>query len=114
VVVLGGQSIRTARLAGIGVVAVAGSIAGAYVALPVVAWIFVRALTGMLNSAVWLAATISSGDDAWSIASTIAAAAVDVFSTPQVSGGIVALAVVGALAIFGLQRLLGSEEESSR
>jgi hypothetical protein len=114
VVALGGQSIRTARLAGIGVVAVAGTIAGGYVALPVAAWLFVRALTAMLNGAVWLAATISSGDDAWTIVTTVATATFNVFSTPQVSGGIAALTVVGAAAIFGLQRLLGSEEESSR
>jgi hypothetical protein len=110
----GGRSIRTARLAGIGVIAVAGTIAGGYVALPVAAWLFVRALTLMLNGAVWLAATISSGQDAWTVAGTVATAAINVFSTPQVSGGIAALAVVGAVAIFGLQRLLGSEEESSR
>jgi hypothetical protein len=114
VAVLEGQPIRTARLAGLGVIAVAGTIAGVYAALPVAAWLIVRLLTAMLNGAVWFAATISSGDDAWTIAGTVATAALDVFSTPQVSGGIAALAVIGGAAIFGLQRLLGSEEESSR
>ena len=58
-----GGSIRNARLAGIGVVAIMAVLAGAFV-------------------------------------------------TPQVSGAIVLLVVVGGLALFGLQRLLGSEEDS--
>jgi len=39
-------------------------------------------------------------------------AAAGTLSTPQVSGVIVALVVLSAAALFGLQRLLGSEEDS--
>jgi hypothetical protein len=99
-------------LAGIGVVAVTGILATAYLLLPVAAWAFVRALTLTLNGCIWVAASLSSGEDGWTIVQTIARAAAGAFATPQVSGVIVALVIVGAVALFGLQRLLGSEEDS--
>jgi hypothetical protein len=107
-----GGSIRKARLAGIGVVAVTAILAGGYLVLPIAAWAFVRALTMTLNGCVWLAASISSGTDAWTIIQSIGRAAAGAFVTPQVSGAIVMLVVLGGLALFGLQRLLGSEEDS--
>ena len=88
------------------------TVATAYLLLPIAAWGFVRALTLTLNGCVWLAASISSGADGWTIVRTIAKAAAGAFTTPQVSLAILALVVVGALALFGLQRLLGSEEDS--
>ena len=107
-----GGSIRNARLAGIGVVAVTAILAGGYLLLPIAGWAVVRALTMTLNGCIWLAASISSGTDAWTIVQTVGKAAAGAFVTPQVSAGIVLLVVVGALALFGLQRLLGSEEDS--
>ena len=95
-------------------VALAAIVAGAYLVLPIAAWGFVRALTMTLNGCIWLAASISSGTDAWTIVQTIGKAAAGAFVTPEVSGAIVLLVVVSGLALFGLQRLLGSEEESSR
>lgn len=82
--------------------------------LPIVAWAFVRALSLTLNGSVWVAAALGSGADTWTIVKTVGTAAADAMATPQASGGIAALVVVGALALFGLQRLLGSEEDSSR
>jgi hypothetical protein len=99
-------------LAGIGVVAVTAVVAAAYLLLPIAAWAFVRALTLTLNGCMWLAASISSGTDTWTIVQTIGTAAAGAFATPQISGVIVALVIIGALALFGLQRLLGSEEDS--
>ena len=89
-------------------------VAAAYLVLPIAAWAFVRALTSTLNGSIWLAASISSGSDAWTILGTVGRAAAGTLGTPQASGIIALLVVVGALALFGLQRLLGSEEESSR
>jgi len=94
------------------VVAVTAILAGGYLVLPIAAWAFVRALTMTLNGCVWLAASISSGTDAWTIIQSIGRAAAGAFVTPQVSGAIVMLVVLGGLALFGLQRLLGSEEDS--
>lgn len=93
-------------------VAVTAILAGGYLVLPIAAWAFVRALTMTLNGCVWLAASISSGTDAWTIIQSIGRAAAGAFVTPQVSGAIVMLVVLGGLALFGLQRLLGSEEDS--
>ena len=90
------------------------AVGAAYVLLPVAAWAVVRALTLTLNGSVWLAAAIGSGADGWTIVRTVGNAAAETLVTPQASGAIAALVVVGALALFGLQRLLGSEEDSSR
>ena len=86
----------------------------AYVLLPILAWALVRALTLTLNGSVWLAAAIGSGADGWTIVRTVGNAAAETLVTPLASGAIAALIVVSALALFGLQRLLGSEEDSSR
>ncbi len=96
------------------VVVVAGTIAAGFLLLPLAAWGFARALTSTLNASIWLAAAIGSGSDAWSIAGTVGQAAVGALATPLASGLIVALVFVGALALFGLQRLLGTEEDSSQ
>jgi hypothetical protein len=61
-----------------------------------------------------MAASISSGADGWTIVTTIARATAGTLATPQAFGAIAALVAVGAVALFGLQRLLGSEEDSSR
>ena len=103
-----------ARLAGIAMVAIVATLAAAYLLLPAAVWVFVRALTLTLNACVWLAASLSSGADGWTIAGTIGRAAAGALMTPQASGVVVGLVAVGALALYGLQRLLGSEEESSK
>jgi hypothetical protein len=102
------------RLAGIGLVTVIGTMAAAYVLLPAAVWLFVRALTSTVNGCVWIAASFSSGTDGWTIASTIGRAAASAISTPQASGVIAALVLIGGVALYGLQRILGSEEESSQ
>ena len=102
------------RLAGIGVVAVVSTVAGAYLLLPAAVRLFVRSLMLIVNGSVWLAASLSSGTDGWTIATTVGRAAASTLSTPQVSGFIAVLVLIGGIAVYGLQRLLGSEEESSR
>src|SRR6476660_6673122 len=102
------------RLAGIGVVAVVSTVAGAYLLLPAAVRLFVRSLMLVVNGSVWLAASLSSGTDGWTIATTVGRAAASTLSTPQVSGFIAVLVLVGGIAVYGLQRLLGTEEESSR
>ncbi|HEY7172851.1 MAG TPA: hypothetical protein VH417_18495 [Vicinamibacterales bacterium] len=102
------------RLAGIGVVAVVSTVAGAYLLLPAAVRLFVRSLMFIVNGSVWLAASLSSGTDGWTIATTVGRAAASALSTPQVTGFIAVLVLVGGIAVYGLQRLLGSEEESSR
>jgi hypothetical protein len=102
-----------ARLGGVAIIVVVAILAAAYLLLPAAVWVFVRALILTLNACVWLAASLSSGIDGWTIAATVGRAAADTLLTREASGLIAALVVVGALALYGLQRLLGSEEESS-
>jgi hypothetical protein len=90
------------------------AIAAVYVLLPFAASAFVYVLTMTLNGSVWIAAAVGSGADTWTIVRTIVRAGSGALTTPQASAAIVLLVVLGALALFGLQRLLGSEEDSSR
>lgn len=109
-----GRASRTARLAGAGLVSVVGSLAALYLLLPLIARAFVRGLTLTVNACVWLAASVSAGADPWTIVSAVFSAAGDALATREVSGLLLALVVVGGLAFYWLQRLLGTEEESSR
>jgi hypothetical protein len=109
-----GPRARTARLAGAGLVSVIASGAALYLVLPLVARAFVRALTLTVNGCVWLAASMSSGADPWTILSAVGRAAGDTLATREASGTLLGLAIVGGLAFYWLQRLLGSDEESSR
>jgi hypothetical protein len=109
-----GPAARTARLAGAGLVSVVASVAALYLLLPLAIRAFVRALTLTVNGCVWVAASMSSGADPWTILSAVGRAVGDSLVTREASGVLVALALVGAFAFYWLQRLLGSEEESSR
>src|SRR5262249_13154922 len=102
------------RLAGIGIVAVVSTVAGAYLLLPAAGRLVVRSLTLIVTGWVWLAGWLRWGTDGWTIATTVGRAAASVLSTPQVTGFVAVLVLVGGLAVYGLQRLLGSEEESSQ
>ena len=93
---------------------VTAAVAAAYVALPLAVAACVRLLTLALNGCVWLAASLSSGVDGWTILATMVRAAAGAFSTPEASLAVAVLILVSALALFGLQRLLGSEGESSK
>lgn len=95
-------------------VTVTATVAAAYVALPLAVAALVRLLTLALNGCVWLAASLSSGVDGWTIFVTMVGAAAGALSTPEASLVVAVLILVGAFALFGLQRLLGSEGESSK
>lgn len=105
---------RAARLTGLAIATVAAIAGAGYFLLPLVVRAFVRGLEITVNACVWFAASLSAGADAWTILTTIGRAIASILTSPQafvVGGGLV---LVGALALYGLQRLLGSEEESSR
>ena len=109
-----GPGTRAARLAGAGLVLGALSVGGAYLLLPLAIRGLVRALTLTVNGCVWLAAAMSSGADPWTILSAVGRAVAGTLATREASGVLLALAVIGALAFYWLQRLLGTDEESSR
>src|SRR3954465_7763422 len=90
----GGRVIRSARLAGIGVLALVATVAVAYLLLPFAAAAIVRALTLTLDGVISLAAAIGSGEDAWTVLRTVARAGVGTLVSPEATGGIAALVCV--------------------
>jgi hypothetical protein len=109
-----GPGARAARLAGAGLVLGSASIVTGYLVLPLAVRAGVRALTLTVNGCVWLAASMSSGADPLTILSAVGHVAADTLATREASGVLLVLAMVGALAFYWLQRLLGSDEESPR
>ena len=102
------------RLAGLATVVVAVPIVAAFLVLPLMVPGFVRAVAATVNGAVWVAASLGSGSDAWTITSTLARASAAALVTPRALAVIAGLVLVSAVALYGLQRLLGYEEESPR
>lgn len=103
---------RPARLAGLAVVGVAASVAAAFVLLPFAVQAGVRAVTLVVDASVWLAVSLNSGADAQTIAGTVARAAADALLSSRTVGVVAILVLVAALALYGLQRLLGFDKES--
>jgi len=105
---------RVARLTGFAIVTVAVVAAAAFLLLPLAVRGFVRGLTLIVNGGVWVAASLSTGADAWTIFKAVGRAAGTAMLSPQAFSVIGGLVLAGGLALYGLQRLLGSDEESPR
>jgi hypothetical protein len=105
---------RAVRVAGFGLVAAALSVVAAKLLLPLAAHAFVRVIEMLMNACVWLAMSLSAGVSAGSMLATIGRNATGLMNTRQASLVLTLLMAVAALAAYGLQRLLGSDEESSR
>jgi hypothetical protein len=105
---------RAARLAGITIAAVLAIVTAAYVVLPLVVRALVRGLELTINAFVWIAASLSAGANGWTILSTVGRAVGRALVSPEAFVVVGGLVVVGAAALYGLQRLLGSEERPSR
>ena len=104
---------RAARLVAgtVAAVLVAGT---AFLLLPLTVRAFFHAIVLMSNACVWFAGSLGAGVDMWTILTTIGRAAGGALISGQALAVIGGLMLVGAIALYGLQRLLGSEEESSR
>jgi hypothetical protein len=94
-------------------VALAASMAGAFIVLPLAIRGFVRALQLAIDASVWVAASLSAGVDAWTIASSVIRTVVGAMATTEAFVVVLGLVGVGGAALFGLQRLLRGEQESS-
>ena len=106
-----GRSPRGFRVAGAVLVGVALAAITAYVALPLLYSGAVHALDLALSTCVWLMTSLDSDAGVWTVASVVGRAAASALITPRVlaiGGGLV---VVSGLSLYGLQRLLDSEEE---
>lgn len=107
---------RALRRTGLALVAPVALIAAAYLLTPLVVRMLVQALAFFLRGSLWLATSFGRGDDTWTIAAAVGRGVTTALVTPGALGVVGGLLLLGAVALFGLQRLLESEEheESSR
>ena len=101
---------RWARLGGVtllGAVVAAGIV---ILVIPFAARAFVRGIVLLATGCVWLATSLSTGESVWTILATIWEGTAGALATPAASAALWSLVVVGALALYWLQRLLGPEE----
>jgi len=105
---------RAARVAGLALVTISLAVVTARSLVPLAARAFIRAIELTMNACVLFATSLSMGMSVGSILGTIGRNAAGLLSTRQGSLGLTLLMAVGAVAAYGLQRLLGSDEESPR
>jgi len=109
---------RHSRLPGVGasrirwfaLLAVVLAVVADALLLPVAVRAFVRGIELLMNACVWLALSISAGMSVWSIVRTAGGAVSGALTSRQMSVALTILVAVGALAAYGLQKMLGKEE----
>ena len=111
---LGRPAAGFARYAGLVVVGLSLIAAAVLVVLPLLGRALVRAVELLVAGCVWVATSISVGMSIWDVLRTIGRAAAGELATPAASVVLALLVLVGIAAVYGLQRLLESEEESSQ
>jgi hypothetical protein len=102
------------RVAGLGALSLALAIPAVVLGLPLAVRAFVRAIALIMSACVWFALSISAGVSVWTMMAVVARATAATLATPRASAILAALVAIAALAVYGLQRLLGSEREHSR
>jgi len=73
-----------------------------------------RGLVLLPRVGVWLFVALQDGADWWTIAGRVGATLADALVTPQVTSWLIALELVGAAALFVLQRLFRNEGRGAR
>lgn len=106
-----GGSRRSLRWAGFAVLSAVAALGAAFVLLPLIVRGLVQVFGVLLRGSVWLATSVGRGDDAWTIAGALGRGATAALLTPGALGVLSGLLLLGALALFGLQRLLESEDQ---
>ena len=97
------------RRAGLALVAAVLSVAVSFLLLPLAVQGLLRALDLALTGCIWLTTSLGSDADAWTILTAVGRAAADGLITTRSLEVVGALVLVSALALYGLQRLLGKE-----
>ena len=82
--------------------------------LPLAVRAFFHAIVLMSKACVWFAGSLGAGVDIWTILATIGQSAAAALVSGQALAIVGGLVLVGVIALYGLQRLLDSDEESSR
>src|SRR5262245_20981854 len=104
---------RLARITGLACVGLVLAIAAAYYLPPLIRRAFVDVVELVVAGGVWVATSIGSGVSMWDVLATIGRATIGSLVTPVGSIALSILVVIGLVALYWLQRLLESEEESS-
>ena len=112
--VLDRPAARFARLAGLVLVGLSLAVAAAFIGLPFLGRGAARGIEWLVEGCVWLATSIGAGVSLWDVVGTIGWAAIQSVVSPTGSAVLAGLVVVGILALYWLQRLLESEEESTQ
>jgi hypothetical protein len=105
---------RFARYAGLAVGGLTLTVAAFFVVLPLLGRAFVRSIELLVAASVWLATAIGVGVSIWDVLGTVGRALAGELATPTASVLLGGLVLVGIVALYWLQRLLESEEESSQ
>lgn len=105
---------RRARSAGLGLLVALLAVGAVFLLLPLAIRVFVWTIELLLDACIWCAMSLSAGTSAGSMLRTIGRTSAAVLITPQGSGVLAALVLLAAVALYGLQRLLGSQEEPWR
>jgi hypothetical protein len=109
----GSHPARVARLAGLALVTLVMALAAGFLLLPFAVRWLVRAVVLALNACVWLAASLGAGVDVWTLTMSVARSIRERLLTTEAGAAAAVMMLVSAAALYGLQRLLGSDEESS-
>jgi hypothetical protein len=108
---------RFARL-GAGLLAAITGVALAYVLVVYVGGALLRGVVSALlllpRGLIWLILALQEGADGWAIAGRIASSVGAALTTTQVAFSLIGLELVGAAALYGLQRLLRDEVRTRR
>ena len=89
------------------------SVAAAFLLLPLALRGLLGALDLALTGCIWLTTSLGSDADAWTILTAVGRAAAGVLMTSRALAVIGVLVLVSALALYALQRLLVTKQESS-
>lgn len=99
-------AVALATTAGVCVLAIA--------ALPLGARLFVEAIELAARAAVWLVLAFQGGLDVWGVLVALGRRVAALLVTPRVTLALVAIELVGAVALYALQRLMVSDKESHK
>jgi hypothetical protein len=110
------MSVRTkGRLARLGA-ALVGTAAGLALTYVLVVYVGSALLSGLAaalallpRAFVWLVLALQDGADGWAIAARVASSLASALSTTEVAFSLIALELIGAAALYVLQRLLRDE-----
>jgi hypothetical protein len=110
---LKGPSPRVLRRTGLALAATLICLAAAFLLLPLAVQGLLRVLDLVLTGFIWLTTSLGSNPDAWTILVAVGSALAGVLITTRALALIGALVLVSGLALYGLQRLLDTKEESA-